>query len=122
MGSQSIIEALGRDVEKLAKDTVIDLIEQIGPITPKLTGQATGGWFVTVGAATDRKVKKLDLTGRKAINSAKKVLSSSTNKFPVFFLTNNEDYIEKLNNGFSKKAPAKFVETAIKRTVNKQTL
>lgn len=119
---QSIIESLGRDVEKLAKDTVIDLIEQIGPITPKLTGLATGNWIVTVGTPTDRKVKRLDLTGQKVINSANKVLATSTDKFPIFFLTNNQDYIEKLNNGFSKKAPAKFVETAIKRTVNKQTL
>lgn len=112
------IKALEDLVGEVARKTMTALVQDIAVVTPKLTGLATGNWEVTIGRPSNTTSENLDVSGGATINAAQSVILSTKNiKYPVMWLTNNQPYIVRLNDGWSKKAPAKFVETAMKRAV-----
>lgn len=102
------------DIKKstVVKKVVLDLWTGITRRTPVDTGRARANWFVTQGAPTDR----VDLhegakTGGVAAPDQPDV-GEITGDEPVFII-NNLPYIEALENGHSKQAPAGMVKLAI---------
>ena len=105
-----------RVVRKIALDVTANLIEQ----TPVDTGWARANWVPAIGAPVVR-----DLTGagrNLAAASAEQaagqagVLRYKLNRGKVF-VSNNAPYITRLNDGHSRKAPAGFVQRAIRKAV-----
>lgn len=102
------------DIKKstVVKKVVIDLWNGVTRRTPVDTGRARANWFVTQGAPTDR----VDLhEGAKKGGVAAPIppdVGEITGDESVFII-NNLPYIEALENGHSKQAPAGMVKLAI---------
>lgn len=80
--------------------------------TPVDTGRARANWLPTVGAPANYTVEATNPLG--AVNLALSIFNANTvPNFPTLYIANNLDYIESLNNGSSKQAPANFVELAL---------
>ena len=98
---------------------VIKLLRDLIKQTPVDTGRARANWQVSISGFRQEILTNNDRTGSSAINNAVGVISSSENvRYPTFYISNNLPYIEALNNGHSNQAPAKFVETSIRRFQN----
>lgn len=83
--------------------------------TPVLTGRARGNWFPSNGAPSDQvgeDVAGVSVTGQAATAEEKGRIKAVTSKLKALplgqekvFITNNLDYITKLEDGSSPKAP-----------------
>jgi hypothetical protein len=100
-----------RDHRDFTAKIAIDMDQRLVTKTPVDTGRAQNNWFPSIGAASAR-VETGDFASLNPIAEAVQVFSAAP-KFPVLFIANNLPYIEALNNGHSKQAPAHFVEQAI---------
>ena len=119
--SLSIYADLEEDVNKLARATAFNLLTGIVKKTPVDTGRARGNWQLNINNPISSISDEKSQSGAAAINKGAAVIGKAKDiEFPVFWLTNNLPYIGRLNNGYSQQAPAKFVETEIKRVVNKK--
>jgi hypothetical protein len=82
--------------------------------TPVDTGRARGNWQASTGSPASREVNALDPTGAMAIAAMVSEVSAWTPKDDLpAFITNNLPYIQRLNEGWSKQAPAHFIEQVI---------
>ena len=86
-------------------------------VTPVKTGQARNNWLLSVGTPDTRIVKddSFDLTGT-ARHDKNKYWIGKHKPGQDIYISNNLPYIKRLNEGWSKQAPAAFVEAAIQRT------
>lgn len=95
----------------LAIDTAVVLA------TPVDTGRARANWQVEIGQAPTGEVDAKDVSGQTAIQQGKVAIEGYKSGSAIF-ITNNLPYIERLNDGWSKQAPAGFVEQAVQVGVN----
>lgn len=86
--------------------------------TPRKSGYAAASWIVSIGSPTT-------LTGGSKNNpdwgpqqASLAAVESWTLSQGAIFITNNAAHIYRLNNGWSKQAPAGFVESAFGRAYN----
>jgi hypothetical protein len=104
-------------VNQEARAVSLSLLTGLVRTTPVDTGRAKGNWFVsnTSSNRTQSDVRRLSqaLSEGSSVISQAKVLN-----YPTITLSNNLPYIERLNDGSSTQAPAKFVENEITRVVN----
>ena len=113
------LQALEAEVNREARVTTINILKGVVFATPVDTGRARGNWQVSVSNPINSQTNIDDKSGGSTINKGvKKALAAKKSKYPVFWVVNNLPYIEELNRGTSTQAPAKFVETAIKRVEN----
>jgi hypothetical protein len=80
--------------------------------TPVDTGQARGNWFASLGGPTTHPTKATSKSGSSRISANLVVFAASQPEQPIF-ITNNVRHIQALNDGWSKQAPAGFVEHAV---------
>ena len=81
-------------------------------MTPVDTGRARGNWQAAVGAPVDVEIDRLDPSGGETIAAASRALIG-LGAFKTIFITNNVPYIQALENGNSKQAPAGMVAIAL---------
>lgn len=118
------MEKLQKEISTAANEAAVfvaeTVVENLARVTPVDTSTAISGWVVSLVSQTAYKPgahfygsqgSTYTASVRETINNAKLVLR---NKHPgqKIFIVNNEDYINDLNNGSSKQAPAGFVERA----------
>ena len=130
---------LGNEMKKFAADaeraaskhvraTALEAVRQLVMGTPVDSGRAAASWFVSIGEPTE---KIRDQSGFKAsksegersanankalsiaINDANKEIGSFTLQSGSLWICNNMPYVGRLNDGWSARSPAGFVETAI---------
>lgn len=77
--------------------------------TPVDTGRARNSWIVTQSPAEFK--ASLDPTGGGV--SISLANEPSKDRIEQLYITNGVDYIDKLNAGSSKQAPARFVESSV---------
>jgi hypothetical protein len=117
-----------RNSDSLVRKTVITIASAVALRTPVDTGRARANWRTNIGGPLVAPVGtfpagKEGSTGAaaagQAIQDATNKMQGYTNKSgtPVF-ISNNLPYIDRLNKGHSKQAPAGFVESAIMAGVN----
>lgn len=106
---------------KIAVETALAIVGDLAFKTPVDTSQAISSWEVTLNAPSANKHaphfpgksgSSYKASAAETIALAKTVLK---NKKPgeTIFITNNQPYIRKLNDGSSSQQPAGFVERAI---------
>ena len=102
-----------KQVNEIKKQAVNEIVQQIVPDTPVLTGQARSNYFTTNGAPDTSSLAYGPFTqdGYQSINRARTATAAAKPGVPMF-ITNNLPYIGKLNGGSSKQAPANFIEIA----------
>jgi hypothetical protein len=79
-------------------------------------GQARGGWQVGLGSAPSGQTGRLDTEGDETINAGVTRLKQyNILRHFNLHVTNNVDYMTKLNGGSSIQAPPGFIEEAAQR-------
>lgn len=109
-------------VDKVVRTAAFKVDQAVVMATPVDTGRARSNWIASIGAPTGdtrgplSPGSKLGLgetnNAQASINAAKAVIDSRRFKQSIF-ITNNLDYIGKLNNGSSKQAPKNFVRKGV---------
>lgn len=110
-------------VDKVVRTAAFKVDQSVVVSTPVDTGRARSNWIASIGSpaggsrgpfsAGSKLGKGESNNAQAAINAAKGVIDSRRFRQSIF-ITNNLDYIGKLNNGSSKQAPKNFVRNAVK--------
>lgn len=113
--------AIDEAASKTAVNTTLAIVGDLAYRTPVDTSQALSGWQVTLEEPATGRIgphypgvqgSSYRASAAQTINNAKAVLK---NKKPgqAVYITNNEPYIRRLNDGYSGQAPAGFVERSV---------
>lgn len=98
------------ETKKLALKIDRDLILQ----TPIDTSNAASKWVVTVGYKKESREPE-EIKGQSAAIEQGQSEISRAREYQDIFIQNIEPYIGRLNDGYSQKAPSKYVDTIIAR-------
>lgn len=82
--------------------------------TPVLTGRARGNWRFSIGAANTDTIDRVDPSGQIVMQEIVTGVAQSTGDVSVT-LANGLPYIERLENGYSDKAPEGMVRKNVTR-------
>ena len=109
-GAEKIADILERRTTDLMRMAAFEFNRQVAISTPRKTGRAGNAWMPTVNAPSDEVLPEGNYPTPvpRDIPPVKSVRD-------VIYITNNVPYIGKLNDGYSKQAPARFVELAAAR-------
>ena len=118
-----IISSLKGAIQDTAKGIATNITEELMENTPVDTGFCASNWIPSkgdpfeglAGSKTSRNDVNVDKGPQQSGLSS---LESYTLEDGDIFITNNTDYIQKLNSGSSTQAPAGFIETAIDVAIN----
>ena len=111
-GAEKIKQIFDRRVTDLMRMATIEFFRTITISTPVDTGRARAGWTPSINVPSGY----VPPEGKYSMPSMPK-LGNFTVK-DVIYISNNLPYIVPLNNGHSKQAPARFVESAAARVQN----
>jgi hypothetical protein len=115
--AKSIDEA----ASKLAVDTALTIVGDLAFKTPVDTSQALSNWQVSLGSPVDSKIPPYypgeggstrNSSAQSTIDAAKNALKQKRPGVTIY-ISNVLPYIRRLNDGYSKQAPAGFVERAV---------
>ena len=110
-----------KNADEIVRKVALAADQTITMATPVDTGRARANWQVGIGAAPAGTVKYsgggAGAAGY-AISAAANVVTTYKGQPGGIWLVNNLPYIQRLNEGWSAQAPAKFVEQAIDTAVN----
>lgn len=104
------------DVEKLVsrieRRLGLGILRRVVLATPVDTGRARGNWQVDLNRIPGGEVVGVDKGGGATIASESAIIQTAK-PFGTIQIANNVPYIGRLNDGYSKQAPAGFIEAAI---------
>ena len=92
-------------VVALQKKIVLEALKRLVEKTPVKTGRARGNWQATIDAAAEGQLEVLDKDGGATITKGIAALTGLP-PYSIVWISNNVDYIEFLEDGSSKQAPA----------------
>lgn len=113
--------SLGGQASNAAVRAAEAILKDLVYMTPVDTSKALSNWQVSLGAPADNSRppyftgsggSTADKSAAAAIKAGMNVLKDKPPGVSIF-LTNNLPYIRRLNEGYSKQAPAGFVERAV---------
>jgi hypothetical protein len=113
--------AIPGNSDALVRKAALAVDQTVVMATPVDTGRARSNWIVTIDQPAQGEVPSYNpgshgstggAVAQQAIDQGKNVISTFKNQKQIC-ITNNLDYIEELNNGSSRQAPASFVEQAV---------
>jgi hypothetical protein len=111
------IRHLGPDTEKALTRAVNELTlavnEKLVETTPVDTGYARASWIPSVGSPSSATGGSESAPSSAAATSGQAQVATNPDLRRTLHITNNVDYIQKLNDGSSSQQPALFVERAI---------
>ena len=111
-GVDQELERLDSELKELVNSNlrarVLQVNGELKRVTPVDTGRARNSWLATENPLQFANT----LTGGLGV-AASLLKPPSRDKIEQFYITNGVDYIDKLNAGSSKQAPARFVENTI---------
>lgn len=119
-------KAIPELANRLAKHVAETIVIELATKTPVDTSKAISNWQVTLNSPATAEINAhyegshgstYGQSSSETISLARALLR---NKKPgqTIFITNNADYIRKLNEGSSSQAPAGFVEAAVLVGIN----
>ena len=112
---KAIFTAILVETDIIKRDAAGVFVEKVIRDTPGLTGKARTNWRVGINNSPKGVVKAGSEST--ALNRARRTLKRAKSKDPRkkrILIVNNVPYIRRLNSGWSQKAPALFVERAIR--------
>lgn len=119
----AIIKELDEFVGGLAQRLNVNIVAELQKTTPVDTGWARANWVPSTtvpfsGTAGTRSEAELgNIDSQPQANGIAALASQYKLAFGDIFITNNVDYILKLNDGSSRKAPRFFVQSAISKSI-----
>lgn len=114
------VERIQEIIPKAKRMFMVDAYRQITIATPVLTGRAKWGWNCSV---TD-KDPTIPPPGTYSLDAtrANKTFTLNIPWENNFYITNDVPYIGRLNDGYSRKAPARFFELSVYNALGKLKL
>jgi len=109
---ERVAKGLGEFVLSIERNIIDEVGTEVVERTPVDTGFARGNWVPGLNAPPISATTTLDPTATAAparISSLAQLLRLGD----TFYITNNADYIELLNRGYSPQAAAQFVSRAV---------
>ena len=100
-----------KNTDRVRRAAIIEILNGVVSNTPVDTGRARGNWQTTVNAPASGDIK--NVRAPSAVDAEARANMGELKD--TVFITNNLPYISKLNEGSSKQAPARFVETEVAR-------
>ena len=100
-----------QQIDKIIRGTALDLTSAIILDTPVDTGRAKGNWQVSIDQTKENELSMEDKSGSPTISKAKNELSKPIGRY--IYIQNNLPYIERLEYGWSSKAPEGMVRRNI---------
>jgi hypothetical protein len=109
---------VNKNTDNLVKKVILAVDQAVVLATPVDTGRARANWRPSIGAMVTSTLPEPKSPGeglRTAIAAGEDIANKyiGGNNSPHVHITNNLPYIQYLNQGSSKQAPANFVNTAI---------
>jgi hypothetical protein len=101
-----------RILDRVQKRIGLDVLRRVVLATPVDTGRARGNWQVSIDSFPDDEFDQMDKSGGGTITAGFAVMQNPK-IYRQTVISNNVPYIGRLNDGYSKQAPAGFVEAAI---------
>jgi len=102
------IDAFARKVPDRAvtlhKKVAFEALRRLVSKTPVDTGRARGDWQVTIGDPATGQLDVLDVSGSLTVAAGLAALAGLP-PYQIVWISNNVDYIERLEHGHSKQAP-----------------
>lgn len=109
------------NANEVLKRTALNIDKNIILTTPVDTGRARANWQVQINFPASGEVNspnnEYDKTGQTYISFNQSAILAFPKNVNTIHITNNLPYINRLNDGYSAQAPAKFVQKAIQLTV-----
>lgn len=110
---RAIIEKMGK-VSTIARRSALECFSRVIQKTPVDTGTARNNWFANIGSPGTQMTESSDKSGASRISEAASATAEwNPESGEHIHLTNNLPYIERLENGWSKQAPAGMVGITI---------
>lgn len=116
---------LSKSVNKVANEAAIKvaltIVGELAYKTPVDSSKALSSWFVTLNAPSSAIGKAhfigefgstKNMSAAETLAQAKKILANKK-AGQTIYITNNQPYIKRLNDGYSKQQAAGFVERAV---------
>jgi hypothetical protein len=105
------------EVVKLQKKIVLEALKKIVQKTPVDTGRARGNWQTSIGSPIESAIERLEPKGNEPqieAGTAETIVAglsaiTSLPPYSIVWISNNMNYIEFLEGGSSKQAPAGMV-------------
>ena len=129
VGNRKQVRAIVRDLERFTERLIVkitlDVTANLVETTPVDTGWARANWVPSVGKRSRRPAESfsgrtpsafVQAAAAKQTAGTAQALSYKLERGRVF-VTNNVKYINRLNDGYSRQAPAGFVQRAIRKAV-----
>jgi hypothetical protein len=116
-----IADELLEDLGAHNKEFIQEIVNQESRATPIDTGLSSSNWFVSK-SPLDRTYRYTGVGNAgplKAQQRAQSTLDRFTKKLSTIYVQNNVDYLDELNMGKSKQAPAGFIDIALMNALNR---
>lgn len=107
--ANSVDDVVTEIQQTIALSALIKIIRK----TPVDTGRARGNWQCAMAKRPKGVLENEDKSGQATINKGVDKANKIANVGDVFYITNNLPYIERLENGWSKQAPAGMVQISL---------
>lgn len=118
----SILSELEDVVSQTGRKLAVNIDRRLVQETPRDTGSAKASWLVAYGQPNNEIV---DVDGNDVGTAAAQAIEKGAieaSKFKagdVLYITNNQPYIERLNEGWSQQAPSRYVDQIIEEEVRR---
>lgn len=116
--TEFVIKALNGDVGEILRNLTINITAELRKETPRDTGFAAAMWVPNIGSPF-RGEPSSPAAAQAAQQSGLAQAASIQDGSRDVFISNNTTYIQRLNEGYSKKAPAGYVQAIVEREVQK---
>lgn len=111
-GIRSDIADIAAVTSKVERRIGLGILRRVVMATPVDTGRARGNWQVDLNNAPKGETGALDKRGGSTASKGSAIIQTAK-PFGTIQIANNVPYIGRLNDGYSKQAPAGFIEAAI---------
>ena len=111
----SVLDKLMGDVSKEMKKDALAIDRAVVLATPVDTGRARANWIVSNASPANK--SSLETGAQAALSQGESAIRGHRG-LQTIFIQNNLAYIERLNDGYSKQAPSKYIDVILERVAN----
>jgi uncharacterized protein CbrC (UPF0167 family) len=120
--SRYVVDEFEQAVTRVVQGLTLDIVADLQEKTPVDTGWARANWIPNIGGQFSDSPVGQRIKGSIDVATQQTAIAKIATQFrvgPPIHITNNVPYIQKLNKGTSKQAPAGYVDSTIEKNVKK---
>lgn len=115
----SILADIQDAVSETGRKLALNIDRRVINETPRDTGSAKASWLAAIGQPSNEIVNTTESTAVLQAIELGAAVASGFESGDVLYITNNQPYIERLNEGWSEQAPSMFVDAIIAEEVRR---